>query len=81
MPEYFDSLETRDLADREYSLIAALRRQVKHAQTRAAGFARILAGVDPRDIPDRMALARLPVNPQIGPQGVTARRRPLAALS
>ena len=41
--------------------MAALRRQVKHAQIRAAGFARILAGVDPRDIHDRMALAQLPV--------------------
>jgi phenylacetate-CoA ligase len=61
MPEYHDSLETRDPQERERALMAALPGQLEHAKNNAAAFARILAGVDPRDITSRRALAELPV--------------------
>jgi phenylacetate-CoA ligase len=58
---YFDRLETRSPKAREAALMAALPGQIAHAKRRAAGFARILAGVEPRKIRTRKALAALPV--------------------
>ncbi|WP_334157721.1 phenylacetate--CoA ligase family protein [Oryzomicrobium sp.] len=60
MPHY-DSLETRDLAERERSLFDRLPRQVAHAKAHAPYFAEILADIDPADIHNRAALAALPV--------------------
>jgi len=59
--EYFDPLETRDPEEREHALFAALPAQLEHAVGGAPGFARILAGVDPREVASRAALAHLPV--------------------
>ncbi|KWW34085.1 phenylacetate--CoA ligase family protein [Cupriavidus metallidurans] len=59
--EYFDALETRNPAEREAALFAALVRQIAHAQSRAAYFAEILCDIDARDITSRAALATLPV--------------------
>ena len=61
MSEYFDTLETREPAQREAQLMAALPRQVAHAQQHTAVFAQILAGVEPSAVNSRAALARLPV--------------------
>jgi len=61
MPEYYDTLETRDPAERERALMAALQKQLEHAKKNASAFARMFAGVEPRDIASRKALARLPV--------------------
>jgi phenylacetate-CoA ligase len=61
MSEFFDALETRDPARRESELLAALPRQVAHAQRASAAFAEILAGVDAATVTSREALARLPV--------------------
>ena len=61
MPEYYDSLETRDPEERERALMAALPGHLAHAKRCAAGWARILADVDPSAITDRAALATLPV--------------------
>jgi phenylacetate-CoA ligase len=58
---YYDALETRDPEERERALEAALPRIVALAKTRAPGFARILAHVDPQGVVDRRALADLPV--------------------
>jgi phenylacetate-CoA ligase len=60
MSEHFDALETRDPAQREAALMAALPRQVAAAQ-RSAAFAELLAGVDAAAIGSRAALAALPV--------------------
>lgn len=60
MPHY-DSLETRDPAERERSLFDRLPSQVAYAKQHAPYFAEILAGVDPADIHNRAALAALPV--------------------
>lgn len=56
-----DFLETRDSAEREAALMAALPRQIAHAQSRTTAFATLLQGVDAAAITDRAALARLPV--------------------
>jgi phenylacetate-CoA ligase len=61
MREFFDALETRDPARRESELLAALPRQVAHAQRASAAFAEILAGIDAAAVISREALARLPV--------------------
>ena len=61
MPEYYDALETRDPQERERALMAALPGQLAHARKNAPALAKILAGVDPRDIASRKALAQLPV--------------------
>ncbi len=58
---FFDALETRDPAQREAALMAALPAQVAHAQAKADAFARSLAGIDAAGVTSRAALARLPV--------------------
>jgi phenylacetate-coenzyme A ligase PaaK-like adenylate-forming protein len=59
--EYYDELETRDPGRREREQFAALQRQIAHAQKNTPYFGRLLAGVDPAEVGDRAALARLPV--------------------
>ncbi len=61
MTEHFDSLETRPAEAREGALMARLPSLVEHAQKNAPGWAKRLAGVDPREIASRKALAQLPV--------------------
>ncbi|MCM2252127.1 MAG: AMP-binding protein, partial [Ramlibacter sp.] len=61
MSDFYDTLETREPAQRETQLMAALPRQVAHAQEKARAFAEILEGVDARAITSRADLARLPV--------------------
>ncbi len=58
---FYDTLETRDPAQREAALMAALPAQIAHAQQQAPAFAELLAGVDAAGIHSRAALARLPV--------------------
>ena len=60
MNAYFDELETRSPEERESRLMEALPRQVARAGE-TAGQAEALAGIDPRDIASRQALAALPV--------------------
>ena len=61
MSTFFDALETRDPQAREAALLAALPRQVAHAQANAPAFVETLQGVDATAITSREALARLPV--------------------
>ncbi len=60
MTEHDDRLETRDPAEREAALMAALPAQVRAAQAVPA-LAEILAGVDASAIQSRQALAAVPV--------------------
>jgi phenylacetate-CoA ligase len=60
MPDYFDSLETREPAAREQDLFARLPAQIAKAMT-APGWAKHLTGVDPKAVTSRAALAKLPV--------------------
>ena len=61
MSDFFDALETRDPQEREAALMAALPRQVAHAQARSTAMGEILSGVDAGGVTSRAALARLPV--------------------
>ncbi len=58
---FYDSLETRPTDLREQQLMAALPRQVAHAQANAAAFTQLLRDVDASAINSRAALASLPV--------------------
>ncbi len=61
MTDFYDALETRDPAQREAALLAALPGHVAQAQRSAPAFAEILRGVDAAAVITRAALARLPV--------------------
>ena len=61
MNGYFDDRETRGAEEREAALMAALPRQIGHAQQQTTGFAKLLAGVDPDAVTSRAALVALPV--------------------
>ncbi|MGE0797348.1 MAG: phenylacetate--CoA ligase family protein [Lautropia sp.] len=58
---YFDDLETRSPEAREGALLARLPGLLEQAIAHAPGWARHLAGVDPRAICSRKALAALPL--------------------
>src|SRR5882672_838080 len=58
--DHFDTLETRDPAAREADLFARLSANIARAMT-APGWARHLAGIDPKSVTSRAALAQLPV--------------------
>jgi phenylacetate-CoA ligase len=58
---FFDANETRDPAVREAELMAALPRLVAAAKERAPAYRRLFADIDPAEIRDRAALARLPL--------------------
>jgi phenylacetate-CoA ligase len=60
MPDHYDSLETRDPAQREREVAARLPETIVRAMA-APGWARQLAGADPKAITSRAALAKLPV--------------------
>jgi len=59
--EFYDALETRDPAEREASLMAALPGLVAAAKEGAPAYRERLAEVRPEDIIDRRALVDLPV--------------------
>ncbi len=61
MTDFYDDLESRSPDEREASQMAALPRQIAHAQEHSAAMADILQGVDTRAINSRSALATLPV--------------------
>jgi len=58
---HYDPLETRDPADREHDLMAALPQQVAHAKAKAPFYARLLADVPAEAVDSRAVLATLPV--------------------
>ena len=58
---FYDALETRDPAEREAALMAALPRIIRTAKQRSPAYRRLLAGVQPEDVVDRRALAALPL--------------------
>jgi phenylacetate-CoA ligase len=61
MSTFFDALEQRDPVVREAELMAALPRQVAHAQSHTQAFGESLAGLNAASISSRTALATLPV--------------------
>ena len=61
MNSFYDLLESRNPAQRESELLAALPLQIAHAQRSSAAFGKLLAGVDAASVNSREALGRLPV--------------------
>ncbi len=59
--EHYDSLETRAPADREQTLVVAVREQVRQAKEHTSAYGEILADFDPESIVDRSSLAKLPL--------------------
>ncbi len=60
MPDHYDSVETRDPAERERELFARLPQSVGQALA-APGWARHLEGIDAKSLTSRAALAKLPL--------------------
>ncbi len=79
-PGCFDALETRDPAVRERDLLACLPALVARAQ-QTPGFARLLAGIDAREIDSRTALAQLPVLRKSDLKDLQAQTPPFGGLS
>jgi phenylacetate-CoA ligase len=75
-----DSLETREPEQREGELLARLPGLVARAQS-AAGWSRILAGIDARDIHSRKALAALPVTRKSDLKALQQQDRPFGGLN
>jgi len=61
MSDHYDALETRDPEVREREILARLPLQIAHAKAHAPAFAKSLAGVEPRAVTTRAALAAVPV--------------------
>jgi phenylacetate-CoA ligase len=59
--QFYDTLETRDPADRETALMSALPQVIAAAKERAPAYRRLFARVHPEDVVDRRALAELPL--------------------
>jgi phenylacetate-CoA ligase len=58
---FYDALETRDPAEREASLMAALPRVVAAAKAKAPAYRRLFASLQPEEVTNRRALAELPL--------------------
>ena len=80
MTEFFDAIETRDPAERERALAAALPAQMGHAMARSPAAAARFAGIDPRAIDSRAALAQLPVLRKSELHALQAAQMPFAGL-
>jgi phenylacetate-CoA ligase len=63
MADHYDALETRDPQARDRDQFGKLPEQIARATT-APGWAKHLAGVDPKAVTSRDALAKLPVLPK-----------------
>ena len=59
--QFYDTLETRDPAEREAALMSALPQIIAAAKERAPAYRHRLAGVHPEDVVDRRSLAELPL--------------------
>lgn len=80
MALHFDDLETRDPAEREDALFAALPGQIAHAKANAPYFGRLLAEVDPASVRDRGTLATLPVTRKADVPEIQAADPPFGGL-
>ncbi len=78
---YYDDLETRAPEAREGALMARLPGLVAHAVAKAPGWAEILAGVEPKSISSRKALAKLPVLRKDDLKAAQDKRPPFGGLA
>ncbi|HXA47376.1 MAG TPA: AMP-binding protein [Burkholderiaceae bacterium] len=80
MDEFLDALEVRDPQARERDLLAALPTLLAQAKT-SAGWARILADVNPQDVTSRETLARLPITRKSDLAQLQAMQLPFGGLN
>jgi phenylacetate-CoA ligase len=80
MTDFLDTLESRDPAERERALMAALPALVERAHS-TPGWGRILAGVNAGDITSRAALAQLPVTRKSDLKDLQAGELPFGGLT
>jgi phenylacetate-coenzyme A ligase PaaK-like adenylate-forming protein len=78
---HYDALETRDPAERERALMAALPQQIAHAKANAPYFAALLTNIDPREVTSRAALAKLPVTRKSALLALQKERLPFGGLA
>ena len=78
---FYDTLETRDPAEREAALMAALPEQVALAKRRAPAYAALLAEIEPESVTSRAALAGLPVTRKSDLPGLQAADPPFAGFT
>jgi phenylacetate-CoA ligase len=78
---YYDTLETREPAQREHELFAALPAQIAHAKAKAPYWSALLADVAPQAIDGRNALAGLPVTRKSELSQLQAEAPPLGGLA
>src|SRR6266566_2411680 len=78
--EFYDSLETRDPEARERELFSQLPDAIANAM-RAPGWARQLAGIDPRSVRSRQALAALPLLRKADLQELQHKEPPFAGFA
>jgi phenylacetate-CoA ligase len=80
MSQHYDHLEIRDPAERAEAHANGLGKVVAHAMT-ASGWARHLAGVDPKSITSRAALAKLPLLRKSDLVGLQKQQPPFGGLN
>jgi len=80
MPDYYDTAETRDPAAREREQFARIPEVIAQAMT-APGWARHLAGVEPKSVTSRAALAKLPVLRKSGLSALQRDKPPFAGFN
>jgi phenylacetate-CoA ligase len=78
--KFYDKLEMRDPAARRRWQRQALIKQIAHAKANAPFYRALLRKVDPKDITDRAALARLPVTRKADLAERQRVKRPLGGL-
>ena len=61
MTEHYDSLETRDPQERQQALVESVCAQIAHAKSNTPIYKKLLAEVDPDQITDTEAIAKLPI--------------------
>lgn len=61
MSTYYDALETRNTAERDAALIAAVAQQVAHAKAHAPAYTELLADINPATLTSAAAIAALPI--------------------
>jgi len=81
MTEFYDSLETRDQAEREADLIQAVANQVAHAKAHAPAYTELLADVNPADLTSTGAIAQLPLTRKSDLIEMQKARRPFGGLA
>jgi phenylacetate-CoA ligase len=78
---FYDTLETREPAQRERELFAALPAQIAHAKAKAPYWSALLADVAPEAVDSRGALAGLPVTRKSELSRLQAEAPPLGGLA